>query len=242
MYSLQNQFAQRRVDPLGEQAEEVGSNVIVISPKPGATIGNLSCGQTAVEDYDYTISNGAPCGGWLVQKITVCCKANPCKPNCKCDEVSQEQMNCKSYWEAWHFKKGEKSTDTGKAAKWPATDRSSFPAPGNTCGRYWQFGEARYFCNNWRFGSSNVNYIVSNWRNGVSVAVGDCPTVSSGSLKGTTEQPRFWTDSPHEIADMKENEFVEANYRGMDARWKCCGGDDDFFFASTFNGSSNHTR
>jgi hypothetical protein len=226
-------------DPTGNRDVDP-FRIVVIRKKGGADLGKLSCGQEAKEDYDYTIEGGAPCAGYLIQEITVCCGKTDCK-DCDCD-INAAEQECKTYWESWYFRKNATTTETGKAGGWPATDRAAFQPPGKTCGRFVQHAVARFFCSNFKMNGNYVSDSVEiDWKNGVAVNPGGCGNISSGKLKSTTDRPWFWPEdspfAPEGFPPVTSDNWVGGNFRGMRASWKCCSGEDDFFHANAGTGS-----
>src|SRR5262249_8487223 len=140
-----------RIDPSG---------ALTITPL-GQAIGRGTCGQKTFIQWDFEVDGGAPCTGFLVQKITQFCSINPCTGKCPAaflpylftgGPMAQGTVEI-VYWEAWKVQ--QKATLAPRPivpvpgfgnVKLPFTDESFVIPRKNECGSALALGEVRFYC------------------------------------------------------------------------------------------------
>ncbi|MGH7137443.1 MAG: hypothetical protein ACREHD_16995 [Pirellulales bacterium] len=194
------------VDPFGE---------LVVNPLGNTAV--PACGKPVQAEWDFFLDvlvnpanprskTGAPCNGFIVQKVDVFCSINNCG-SCT-GNVSLDEL---TYWEAWPVRKGQKKSLLRKSGT--GTDTAQWTPPIGTCGSYLQSGEIRFYCaraaddpTGNRVGTRDLSSL---WTPGTYGKL--CPT-SSGILPSTGNPPAFWArpsvDGPAQ--------------RGFAVDWVCC--------------------
>lgn len=199
-----------RIDPSG---------LLTIRPV-GSTLGRLGCDDVAEIRWnfhiDYKLSDtakGAPCDGFIVQKISFICTTDFCNPKkfkdlCEVDldspQVSQE------FWELWEVKKGSDSPERPFGAK--NDDSATNPFRNTTCGFRYSRGEARFYCKS-PLDDPTGNKVgtgeLADWQ---TLAYGTAPCAVRTN-RSTDIKPPFWDKPP---VDGPASRYFYAD-------WYCCG-------------------
>ena len=169
-------------DPVGS-FDPSGELWIKPAPPPqGFHLGTLHCGETAYVHWLFGLQTkrrgsrkpGAPCEGFLVQKVNVICGISSCRTGrgiTPGNECLTYPFLSYSYFEAWYVQRGRPISNPPKHAAW--TDEASFASERKTCGVYEQFGALRFYCMN-------------RWGNNVGI----------GDLRTTWNPPDWWYPNP----------------------------------------------
>ena len=158
--------------------------------------GAANCGETLDAFWKFSLTEEAPCNGFMIQKVTVTCKIVECA--CRNKDVFESDeiypSTDYSYYEAWRVRKHKREPVTFGGV-------DHFRHTPTTCrrGQYVQSGEVRFYCNaDVGLEESSTENSIPNWnRSGQVVFYGpenahqDCRT-SAGRLTSTGAQPKFW--------------------------------------------------
>jgi RHS repeat-associated protein len=145
---------------------------------------------------------GAPCDGFIVQKVTVDCQGSECRKKSAIDVLRR-------YWEAIPVSLGD---------RFAGPDTASGGIPASSSGAYLQTGEVKLYCSDKRdakaIGKAAVGASTRNWRREENwFGKGLCQT-TAGTFTSTPKEPDFWTEPPIEGPAMRD--FL--------LTWRCCGG------------------
>ncbi len=179
--------------------------------KRGHLLGKQPCGNPArvffdfLLDSDYTVMvrgkeitrHGAPCDGFLIQRVLVECRVNDCA-----DKAHEESFE---YFESWKVKKHAQTFVAQQNQLF--TDEALYNIPDKTEGSFRQYGEVKFYCNEdvdsraWPLTNTPVFY-----------GTGPC-RVTSGGLPSTQKEPAFWS---------KKAAAEGPAYRDFWVNWCCC--------------------
>jgi RHS repeat-associated protein len=164
----------------------------------------------SVEFKDKNGKLGAPCAGFIVQKVSVTCYRKLCSKCEPCELPDEKKFNKYEYWEAWFIKKGD-SDAPDTAGRLPTWDDS--------CGVYEQRGEIKFYCMvetavprgaGDRVGTGDLRKLWTERNFGGKTL---CAT-TSGELPATSdpEKAKFW-----------DKKSIEASgSRASSLKWNCC--------------------
>lgn len=209
VYQFVSNEPNSRMDPSG---------LLTVSPILKLNLGDAKCGDDVGIAWRFSFPNGAPCTGYLFQRVFVFCNS------AKCGRDGRRQQ--KAYVESWPVTKGQNDVDNLSGpmnARW--TDAAIWMGADNdTYGTYFQSGTVRLFCETGHPDNTNVprqqtvgkSEFRRMRRSIVQILRGPCGT-SSGNLRGTSVGrlgvPRFW------------NRYYQAEgsgYRFFAVTWRCC--------------------
>lgn len=222
------------IGPIGMNLYEYASNNPLLEVDPSGllsivprsrNLGQIKCGEVAYIAWDFYIDvptrpgskrKGAPCDGFIVQRVSVACIVNPCV-NGQCS-VDLEKANVFDYWEAWPVQRGQNKS-TLRRRPYRYTDAARFTAIDNRCGYYFQSGEVKFFCKNPAEDPTGNNVgtgELTDWHDPtkfgpINYGPGECGT-TSGDLKSKGQEPAFW--NRHPVDGPAQRSFV------LD--WYCC--------------------
>jgi hypothetical protein len=120
--------------PLGTVVQNVAGlsiNVQTVSEK------KPTCLTGGKVDWKFSLSEGAPCNGFIVQKVSVSCKLHKC-----CGRTEGDPDINYSYYEAWRVSKHK-----DKPATFGGRDTARLFPAFCSIGEYVQLGEVRFYCN-----------------------------------------------------------------------------------------------
>jgi len=176
----------------------------------------VQCGDFIKVKWDIELDNEADCGvgkiGFLVQKITTCCKVVfcPCDKNGLHDAIDSDDFNCVTYYESWPIENRQRKPSK---EHWPLPhwDAWTAPLPKDTCGMATQIGEVRFYCQDTTgFLGTPGNYD-GLWDPGKVYTKGQC-NGTPGNVNSTDWEPVWWNRPPIE----------GSNFRFGAASWTCC--------------------
>jgi RHS repeat-associated protein len=157
----------------------------------------LQCGKEILVDWDFVVDDvdqvtqkaGAPCDGYIIQRVGVTCRLK------RCPERHFEH-HVFYYFEAWPITKGSQYVDD-RPAHDSKTDTAKARPTDGFCGRVNQDGEIRFYCKEGDGGTGELS--APEWRKDVEYGVDKtlCST-SPGVLlsfdgANGTRFPPFWT-------------------------------------------------
>jgi len=195
-----------RVDPYGQ-----------LEVKPMGQTAVPACGKPVEAKWDFFLEVhvnpnnpksrvGAPCTGYIVQRVDVFCSINKCG---KCNgDITFEEF---TYYEAWPVRKGRRNSLLRKGGT--ATDTAISTPQKGTCGSYLQKGEIRFYCadgaDDPTGNNAGTDDLSKLWKAGT---YGNLRKTSSGLLPSTGIQPNFWSQPPVDGPAR----------RGFTLDWECC--------------------
>jgi len=208
------------VDPSGQ------IKVIGLTSKTSREILNPKCGTEVSAKWNFVVDYtdpktgkvGAPCDGYVVQKVTVNCRIKPCVPQVK-DQTFV-------YYEAWPVAAGGGIEDP-KQKKGGVIDSSGATPTLNLCGKVTHTGEIRFYCKTGDNGTGDLTK-ATGWKNGGSPQYGDktfCPTTPldllsfDGGMGDRGPAPPFWKKAESSVTDAKQRCFR--------LQYTCCPGKTD---------------
>jgi hypothetical protein len=213
---------------------------------------NAGCGDYGWVNWDFELAPAGhrkgPCPdqsfrGYLVQKVTTYCVADPCKSDkedCSCPKTLDDfddwmfskdypgqDVDTFEYYEAWEV------DANGKVLGRHYDDKSKLFAKKNSCGFHNQIGELRYYCRGdidmsvgWQAGNPNPKD-----NPGSNVIYGTkCPT-TPGSLPSSKSGIGVWEKPPRAISNPTEESGTS---RMASMKWNCCGKQKDMWTRFTF--------
>lgn len=221
-------------DPVGSFNERTGSygiaNSILVSTNPSGTHDQPAaeeptpkdkveivvkgtgskkggCGARSFRNWKFSIRGKPPCEeGFLVQKVWVSCFLTDCN-DCSGGCGERLSSGAFSYYESWYLKDGNVQDRRGY------TESAQYTAQDESCGRYTQTGEIRFYCMSitgdlGRVGKAGKWELDQTYGNDFG-----CST-SPGKLPSTGEKPSWWGETSTSGVASAEREF------SMD--WDCC--------------------
>ena len=242
---------------------------ISVIPVQGAFGYGKSCGSSsdrgnrAYVHWQYVLEDkapsvGAPCDGYLVQKMELECGTTPCDDDCGGSCKAKTEKG--GYYEAWPVLAGKPTFDVSQVYKNPAeaalivsTDSTGVSFISDTCGIENSTGEIRFYCKDKKDiprdkkgkpigpkigknpGDIGTGDLAANgWVTGVAAGPGgSClAATTSGGLLGMplTQEPPFWKEVPLGGLPIANIGGGTAS-RSFKSDWNCCKGQKNFFNA-----------
>jgi len=222
MLPLNSMLGQSLVMLLSQEGNNGAEDALSVSIKTNFVTKKPSCQSDVVVKWKFSLSDKAPCNGFLVQKVTVSCKL----ADCSCinlDVFNSEEITPSieySYFEAWRI--GEKTTDPVTVG---GIDTARNSPVACTRGRKVQSGEVRFYCNTdvglaadstdtdipgWNAAGTKVFY-------GPDTAPETCKTTAGilTSKDGVLPHPSFW--DPFGLKSL-----AKSSNRRLWLEWQCC--------------------
>ncbi len=179
----------------------------------------LKCGEDIEVAWKFSLSQEAPCNGFMIQRVNVSCKIVECACQNK-DVFDSENIHpstAYTYYEAWRVRHGKTNPVTLNGV-----DRFLSTPVACRRGKYVQQGEVRFYCNtDVGLDEETTNESIPNWTpSGTKVfyppdsASDDCKT-TAGTLQSTGDQPTFWDG-------FGTNSRAKLAYRRAWLNWECC--------------------
>jgi hypothetical protein len=167
----------------------------------------VNCGQSGYAAWDYRFDGkgGAPCTGYVVQRVQVFCTVDP---ECKNCPTAFQKTQTYDYYEAFRYPKGDPDWEDQRGN---FTDLASFQAATGNCGAYRQNVDIKFFCEDKNDPIAHgVGTTKLNWPTGQSHGTEPCVT-KSDDAPSTDDKPGFWGDRA-----------VLQTIRDFTLIWDCC--------------------
>jgi RHS repeat-associated protein len=161
-------------------------------------------------------TTGAPCAGYVVQRVSVSCYIEKCTCVRDCTVPDDEKKFDKfEYWELFPVTLGQQHVP----------DTAFIPAFGKYCTKYTQTGELRFYCARRFKGVDGIGVgLEKKWKPGRFGVKGGNPlcSTSSGTLAATSnpEDVKFWNDNNKPPVEGPAT-------RSYDLVGDCCNGNDN---------------
>jgi RHS repeat-associated protein len=179
-------FVPRATDPEGQQ--------IIITPIE-QDFGNIACGQDSQIKWDFDLNfgpGGAPCSGYIVQKVDFACEVIPCW---LCPPLYPTGSGTRfTYWEAWYVRKNDNRWTRQEDGEINFTDFSNLKTHDDRCGYGTVSGEIRFYCKN---GNGGTGVLSRRWTKNETYGLEPC-SVTAGYLPSTSDPSKanFWNLPP----------------------------------------------
>jgi RHS repeat-associated protein len=195
-------FVPHTTDPEGQQ--------IIITPIE-QNLTNIPCGKSSYIKWDFDLNfgpGGAPCSGYIVQKIDFACEVIPCW---LCPPLYPTGSGTRfSFWEAWYVRQGDNRWTEQEDGNITYTDFSNLNTHDNNCGYSNTRGEIRFYCKD---GNKGTGVLSRRWTKNVTYGTEPC-SLTPRYLPSTDDPSKadFWNLTP------KAGPVFRSHYSSYD----CC--------------------